>query len=125
MKLLRSCSSSSFSMMTGSGKKERSRTGLRRAATSFSSSTPAPEGLPPGTAHPPRRPPTAAAPASGYTLDWWTVDAGGGASAGGSYQLSGGIAQPDAGAMSGGDYQLQGGIWQGTTYFIHLPLVVR
>jgi hypothetical protein len=66
-----------------------------------------------------------AAPNSGYLLDWRTVDAGGGSSAGGSYQLSGGIAQPDAGSMSGGNYQLQGGFWQGTMYFVHLPIVVR
>ena len=46
-------------------------------------------------------------------------------SAGGGYSLSGGVAQPDAGMMSGGNYQLQGGFWQGTTYLIHLPLVIQ
>jgi hypothetical protein len=66
-----------------------------------------------------------AAPSSGYSLDWWTVDAGGGASAAGSYQLSGGVAQPDAASLAGGSYQLQGGFWHAQTYFIHLPLVVR
>lgn len=66
-----------------------------------------------------------AAPDSSYILDWWTVDAGGGSSAAGNYQLSGGIAQPDAGSLSGGNYQLQGGFWQGNTYFLHLPIVVR
>ena len=53
----------------------------------------------------------AAAPNSGYSLDWWTVDAGGGSSAGGGYSLSGGVAQPDVGSISGGNYQLQGGFW--------------
>lgn len=66
-----------------------------------------------------------AAPDNGYLLNWWTLDAGGGSSSGGSYQLSGGVSQPDAGSMSGGNYQMQGGFWQATTYYIHLPLVVR
>jgi len=66
-----------------------------------------------------------AAPTSGYTLDWWTVDAGGGSSAGGAYQLSGALAQPEGGPLAGGNYQLQGGFWQGTTYVISLPLVVK
>ena len=66
-----------------------------------------------------------AAPTSGYTLDWWTLDAGGGSSAGGGYSLSGGVAQPDDGAMSGGNYQRQGGFWQEETYLIHLPLIIQ
>jgi hypothetical protein len=66
-----------------------------------------------------------AAPAAGYSLGWWTLDAGGGVSSAGSYQLSGAVAQPDAASMAGGTYQLQGGFWQAQTYFIHLPLVVR
>jgi hypothetical protein len=66
-----------------------------------------------------------AAPAAGYNLDWWTLDAGGGVSAAGNYQLSGGVAQPDGAVMAGVNYQLYGGFWQGTTYFIHLPLVIR
>ena len=71
-----------------------------------------------------------AAPASGYTLDWWTVDAGGGASAAGNYQLSGGVAQPEGGSSVGGNYRLQGGFWQeaaqqAATFAVHLPLVVR
>lgn len=71
-----------------------------------------------------------AAPAAGYTLDWWTVDAGGGSSAAGAYQLSGAVAQPEGGTLSGGNYRMQGGFWQeasqqGATFSIHLPLVVR
>ena len=44
-------------------------------------------------------------------LAWWTVDGGGGASAGGSYSLSGTAGQPDAGALSGGVFALHGGFW--------------
>jgi len=46
-----------------------------------------------------------------YTIDWSTVDGGGGTSTGGVYTVSGTIGQPDAGAMSGGTYTLQGGFW--------------
>jgi len=46
-----------------------------------------------------------------YTIDWSTIDGGGGASTGGVYSVSGTIGQPDAGAMSGGIYTLAGGFW--------------
>jgi hypothetical protein len=46
-----------------------------------------------------------------YSIDWSTVDGGGGTSTGGVYSVSGTIGQPDAGAMSGGNYTLQGGFW--------------
>lgn len=49
-----------------------------------------------------------------YTLDWFTVDGGGGASAGGIYTVSGTIGQPDAGPLSGGIYKLEGGFWAAT-----------
>ncbi len=40
---------------------------------------------------------------SNYTVDWFTIDGGGGTSTGGVYRVSGTIGQPDAGAtMSGG-----------------------
>lgn len=66
----------------------------------------------------------------GYTLDWWTVDGGGGSSQGGDYSLSGTIGQPDAGAMQGGDYSLAGGFWNSailgqSEYAIYLPVVTR
>ena len=51
--------------------------------------------------------------AAGYSLEWWTVDNGGGTSAGTGYTLSGTLGQPDAGAMSGGGYRLEGGFWGG------------
>ena len=46
-----------------------------------------------------------------YSLDWCTVDGGGGTSTGGVYTVSGTIGQPDAGAMTGGNYTLSGGFW--------------
>jgi hypothetical protein len=49
--------------------------------------------------------------AENYSLDWSTVDGGGGTSTGGVYTVSGTIGQPDAGAMSGGNYSLTGGFW--------------
>ena len=44
-------------------------------------------------------------------LSWSTIDAGGGASTGGVFALTGTIAQPDAGVMSGGALELAGGFW--------------
>jgi hypothetical protein len=46
-----------------------------------------------------------------FTVDWFTVDGGGGTSAGGIYSVSGTIGQPDAGAMSGGGFALTSGLW--------------
>ena len=54
--------------------------------------------------------PFAAWPAD-YTIDWFTIDGGGGTSTNGQYSVSGTIGQPDAGAMSGGPFTLQGGFW--------------
>lgn len=48
-----------------------------------------------------------------YSIDWSTIDGGGGVSTGGGYELSGTIGQPDAGEMSGGTYTLNGGFWAG------------
>jgi hypothetical protein len=46
-----------------------------------------------------------------YSIDWFTIDGGGGTSTGGVYSVSGTIGQPDAGTMSGGGYSLDGGFW--------------
>jgi hypothetical protein len=48
-----------------------------------------------------------------YSIDWYTIDGGGGGtSTGGVYAVSGTIGQPDAGgAMTGGNYSLTGGFW--------------
>jgi hypothetical protein len=49
--------------------------------------------------------------AQSYSIDWSTIDGGGGTSTGGVYSVSGTIGQPDAGAMSGGSYAVVGGFW--------------
>src|SRR5256884_9286743 len=49
--------------------------------------------------------------AQNYSIDWFTIDGGGGTSTGGVYSVSGTIGQPDAGHMSGGNYTLDGGFW--------------
>ena len=46
-----------------------------------------------------------------YSINWSTIDAGGGTSTGGVYAVSGTIGQPDAGTMSGGAFTLHGGFW--------------
>jgi hypothetical protein len=47
-----------------------------------------------------------------YSIDWSTIDGGGGTSTGGVYSVSGTIGQPDAGGpMTGGNYSLTGGFW--------------
>lgn len=47
-----------------------------------------------------------------YSIDWFTIDGGGGTSAGGGYSLRGTIGQPDAGGpMNGGQYSVTGGFW--------------
>ena len=47
-----------------------------------------------------------------YTIDWHTVDGGGGTSSGGVFTVSGTVGQPDAGlTLTGGPYSLQGGFW--------------
>jgi hypothetical protein len=48
-----------------------------------------------------------------YSIDWFTIDGGGGTSSGGPYSLSGTIGQADAGRLSGGNYTLDGGFWGG------------
>src|SRR5262249_46476369 len=49
--------------------------------------------------------------AQNYSIDWFTIDGGGGTSTGGVYTVSGTIGQPDAGRMSGGNFTLEGGFW--------------
>jgi len=47
-----------------------------------------------------------------YSIDWYKVSGGGGASTGGVYSVSGTIGQHDAGGpMTGGNYSLTGGFW--------------
>ena len=50
--------------------------------------------------------------AQSYSIDWYKVAGGGGASSGGNYQVNGTIGQPDAsGPLTGGGYSLTGGFW--------------
>ena len=49
--------------------------------------------------------------AQSYSIDWFTIDGGGGTSTGGVYSVSGTIGQPDAGKMIGGNYSIDGGFW--------------
>ncbi len=55
------------------------------------------------------------APVSAFTVDWSTIDGGGGAMSGGTFQISGTIGQPDASSrasrLSGADFQIIGGYW--------------
>lgn len=50
---------------------------------------------------------------TGYTMDWFTVDAGGGSSSGGGFSVEGTFGQPDAGDASGSGFALRGGFWPG------------
>jgi hypothetical protein len=54
---------------------------------------------------------TSGAMAQNYSIDWYTIDSGGGTSTGGVYTVSGTIGQPDAGKLTGGNYTLEGGFW--------------
>jgi len=47
-----------------------------------------------------------------YSIDWHTIDGGGGTSTGGVYAVSGTIGQPDAGGLlTNGQYSVTGGFW--------------
>jgi hypothetical protein len=54
-----------------------------------------------------------AAHAQNFSIDWHTIDGGGGTSSGGGFSLSGTIGQPEANAqpMTGGAFSLTGGFW--------------
>jgi hypothetical protein len=54
---------------------------------------------------------SAAQAQTNFTLDWFSVDGGGGTSTGGVYSVTGTTGQPDAGRMSGGNYTIDGGFW--------------
>ena len=48
-----------------------------------------------------------------YSIDWYTIDGGGGTSSGGSYVLTGTIGQPDASSSQGDVFIIMGGFWPG------------
>jgi len=62
-----------------------------------------------------------AVPAQDFSIDWHTIDGGGGMSAGGNFSLSGTLGQPDANArpMTGGEFSLTGGFW--TLFAVQTP----
>ncbi len=51
------------------------------------------------------------ATAATFSLDWWSVDGGGGTATGGSFTLTGTVGQPDAATMSGHGTVADGGLW--------------
>jgi len=60
-----------------------------------------------------------AARADGFSLDWYTIDAGGDMwTTGADYELSGTVGQTDAGVViAGGGFELTGGFWAGVPPF--------
>lgn len=61
------------------------------------------------------------AQAQSYSVDWFTVDGGGGTSAGGVYSVSGTAGQPDPGpVLAGGPFTVTGGFW-GVVEVIQTP----
>lgn len=50
-----------------------------------------------------------------FSIDWYTIDGGGGTSEGGPFSLSGTVGQHDAhpSAAQGGEFTLVGGFWGG------------
>ena len=59
-----------------------------------------------------------AGPSGGsFEITWYTIDAGGvHSAAGGDFELSGTVGQPDAGGpMTGGSFSLTGGFWPGVS----------
>jgi hypothetical protein len=46
-----------------------------------------------------------------FSINWFSIDGGGGTSTSGVYSVTGTIGQPDAGRMSGGSFTLEGGFW--------------
>lgn len=58
--------------------------------------------------------------AQSYSIDWFKVSGGGGASSNGQYVVNGTIGQQDAGGpMTGGSYSLTGGFW--ALYAVQTP----
>ncbi len=45
------------------------------------------------------------------SIDWYTIDGGGGPATGGTFDLTGTIGQPDVGLVTGGQFEINGGFW--------------
>lgn len=56
-----------------------------------------------------------------WALEWVTIDGGGGALAGGAYQLQLTVGQPDAGMARGGTLDLAMGFWPGPAGAVIAP----
>jgi len=51
-----------------------------------------------------------------FSIDWHTIDGGGGTSSGGGFSVSGTVGQADAGVkMTGGPFSISGGYWAAAT----------
>ena len=51
-----------------------------------------------------------------FDINWFSIDSGGGTSAGGQFVVNGTVGQPDAAhALTGGLFKLQPGFWSGIT----------
>ena len=57
----------------------------------------------------------------GFSLNWSTVDGGGGLATGGGFTLHGTVAQPDAADHAGGAFTLEGGFWPGVHEAVAQP----
>jgi len=55
----------------------------------------------------------AASAQAGITIDWYTIDGGGGTSSAGTLSVSGTLGQHDAGVLTGGGFTVKGGFWAG------------
>jgi hypothetical protein len=63
----------------------------------------------------------AGACAEEFRINWYSVDGGGGTSAGADFVLTSTIGQADAGFLSGGEYSLAGGFWTVVTGVVSPP----
>lgn len=46
-----------------------------------------------------------------YSIDYYSIDGGGGTSTSDVYSVRGTVGQPDVGSMFGGDFTVEGGFW--------------
>jgi len=73
--------------------------------------------------------PASGAPAAGagYSLDWSTLDGGGGLITGGSYRLISTIGQPDGVSSSGTGFTFDGGFLPGMfqPWHLFLPVIIK
>ena len=68
---------------------------------------------------------TAVAFGQTFSIDWFTIDGGGGTSTGGVFSMHGTVGQPDAGTMSGGNFSLTGGFWGAIQTSPPVPTVIE